>query len=402
MIDSEGRKQRDPWVRGPWLLLLALALAVALFRFDWRPTERLAELEAADNLKVSEVLTQASDGFARAERVRAFDFPEDHGPHPNFRSEWWYLTANVSSAGARQFGLQLTFFRFALSAEPPPNSNSAWTTRQVYMAHFALSDIENGTFHTAERFERGAVGLAGARAEPFRVWLHDWVMKSTGAETFPITLTAKNGDTAIDLRVGAGNKPVVLQGDRGLSQKSPEPGNASYYYSFTRLPIAGTVRVEGKDYRVSGLGWLDREWSTSALAADQAGWDWFAVQLDNGQDLMYYQLRRHDGGVDPLSAGAVVDAEGKKHALVAADVRLRTTGVWRSPAGGRYPSGWRLEVPSRHLDLSITPAIPDQEHRGALRYWEGAVAAEGVSGGDSVAGRGYVELTGYADAAPGK
>jgi predicted secreted hydrolase len=401
MIERGGGDQEGTWARGPWLLLIALALAVALFRGDWRPTARSPGADMAGSLKVSEVLSQGSAGFARAERVRAFEFPLDHGPHPDFRSEWWYLTANVSSADARRFGLQLTFFRFAVSAEPPPKSSSAWTTRQVYMAHFGLSDINSGRFHSAERFERGAVGLAGARAVPFRVWLHDWAMESTGTDTFPLRLAAKDGAAEIDLLVDAGEKAVVLQGDRGLSQKSAEPGNASYYYSFTRLPIAGTVRVEGEAYRVTGLAWLDREWSTSALAADQAGWDWFALQLDDGQDLMYYQLRRHDGGADPKSAGVMVDAAGRRSPLGASDVRLGATGVWRSPEGGRYPSGWRLQVPSRHLDLRITPAIADQEHRGALRYWEGAVAVEGQSGDRSVRGRGYVELTGYADAAPG-
>jgi len=401
MSGSGEKNQRDRRARGSGLSL-ALLLGVAVFGGDWAATEPSNDPRTAGTLKLSDVLSQDTAGFARAMHVRAFDFPKDHGPHPDFRSEWWYLTANVASAGARRFGLQLTFFRFALSSGPPPKSTSAWSTRQVYMAHFALSDIKSGTFYSAERFERGAVGLAGARAAPFRVWLHDWTMGSTAADTFPIRLMAENGDNAIDLIVNAGNKPMVLQGDRGLSRKSAEPGNASYYYSFTRLPIAGTVRVDGRDHQVSGLGWLDREWSTSALAADQVGWDWFGLQLDDGQELMYYQLRRDDGGADPLSAGVVVDAGGDTRTLGASDVRLRVTGVWRSPAGGSYPSGWRLEVPGQGLDLTLTPAIADQEHRGALRYWEGAVAVEGTSGAGAVGGRGYVELTGYADATPGK
>lgn len=401
MSDSAGNKAKGRWAPGLWLLLVAAVLGVAVFGGVWRTPEAPVESEAPGSVKLADVLSQDTAGFARAERIRAFDFPKDHGPHPDFRSEWWYLTANVASAGGRRFGFQLTFFRFALSPDAPPKGTSAWSTRQVYMAHFALSDIETGKFHPAERFDRGAVGLAGARAAPFRVWVHDWAMESTGADTFPIRLTAKNGGNAIDLLVTAG-KPVVLQGDRGLSQKSAEPGNASYYYSFTRLPVAGTVRVDGIDHQVSGLAWLDREWSTSALAADQIGWDWFALQLDDGRDLMYYQLRREEGGADPLSAGVLVDVGGNTQRLAAADVGVRTTGEWRSPAGGIYPSGWRLEVPGHGLDLKLTPAIADQELRGALRYWEGAVEVEGTSGAGPVGGRGYAELTGYADTTPGK
>jgi predicted secreted hydrolase len=401
MSVSGGRNEKHPWAPGPWLLLLAVVLGVIVFRAEWRAPEAPVDAEAPGSIKLADVLSQDSTGFARAERVRAFDFPEDHGPHPDFRSEWWYLTANVASAGGRRFGLQLTFFRFALSSDPAPKGVSAWSTRQVYMAHFALSDIQNGRFYSAERLERGAVGLAGAQTSPLRVWLHDWAMESVGKDIFPMQLRATDGANAVELLAAAG-KPLVLQGDRGLSQKSAEPGNASYYYSFTRLPIAGTVRVDGIDHPVSGLAWLDREWSTSALAADQVGWDWFALQLDDGRDVMYYQLRREDGGADPLSAGVVVDVGGTTEILAVSDVRLETLGLWQSPAGGDYPSGWRLQLPGHGLDLKLLPAIADQEHRGALRYWEGAVEVEGTSGAGAVGGRGYVELTGYADRSPGK
>ncbi len=401
MTGSREKNEKDRWALAPWLLLIALVIGLVFFRGDWRAQNVPDEAEASPTFKLTDILSPDSSGFARAERIRPFDFPQDHGPHLDFRSEWWYVTANVSSAGGRRFGLQLTFFRFALSPEATRKSTSAWFTRQIYMVHFALSDIENGEFHTDERFERGAVGLAGAQATPFRVWVHDWAMESTGANTFPIRLSANSGAAAIDLLVSEG-KPLVLQGDRGLSQKSAEPGNASYYYSFTRLPISGTVQVDGIDQRVSGFAWLDREWSTSALAANQVGWDWFAVQLDDGRDLMYYQLRREEGGVDPFSAGVLVDVLGIAQTLAASDVRISVVDLWRSPAGGIYPSGWRLEVPGQGLDLQLTPAIADQEHRGSFRYWEGAVEVKGTSGPGAVGGRGYVELTGYADTASEK
>jgi predicted secreted hydrolase len=210
-------------------------------------------------------------------------------------------------------------------------------------------------------------------------------------------LRATQDAVAIDLTL-EGGKPVVAQGDRGLSQKSAEPGNASYYYSLTRMPTRGTVRVGGESFEVSGLSWMDREWSTSALAQNIAGWDWFALQLADGRDVMYYQLRETSGGAAPFSSGAIIGADGSTRRFGREDVRIDVLGTWQSGrSGGLYPSGWRFQIPSAALDLQITPYIQDQELPLATIYWEGASKIGGTTDGRPASGSGYVELTGYAE-----
>ncbi len=304
----------------------------------------------------------------------------------------------------RRFGYQLTFFRQALASEMPERG-SAWATRQLYLAHFALSDAGDGEFHAFERLSRGAAGLAGAEDKPFRVWLEDWSVASsrlppsggtTGEQAFPVRLRAREGDLALDL-ILENQKPPVFHGDRGLSRKGSTPGNASYYYSLTRLAARGRVTVGGREIPVTGSSWLDREWSTSVLGKGQVGWDWFGVQLDDGRELMVFQLRLEGGGVDPASHGTLVAAGGSTRALEVADYRIEVTGTWRSPRGATYPAGWRLEVPSASLVLELQPLLADQELDVSFRYWEGAVTARGTAGGKTLGGRGYVELVGYGD-----
>src|SRR3984893_14403040 len=250
-------------------------------------------------------------GFARALAPRAFSFPGDLGPHPDFRTEWWYYTGNLESAAGRHFGFQLTFFRTALA--PPAQGDaapgSAWSTRQLYLAHFAVTDTAGRRFHAWSHLERAALGLAGARAHPFRVWLDDCSAESDAPDGLPVRLRAAEGSVAIDLTL-ASDRPVVLQGDRGLSRKGPEPGNASYYYSRTRMTARGTVRAGAEAVPVAGLAWMDREWSTSALGPDLVGWDWIALQLDDGRDVMVYRPRPRGGGADPHSAGTLIAADG--------------------------------------------------------------------------------------------
>ena len=335
-------------------------------------------------------------GFARADGPRPFSFPDDHGPHPGFRTEWWYYTGNLQAAGGRHLGFQLTFFRTALAAAPARRA-SAWGTSEVYLAHFAVTDTRGGRFRAWSRTGRAALGLAGATARPFRVWIDDWAVESEGPEALPMRLRAGEPEAAIDL-VLTSAKPVVLQGERGLSRKGPEPGNASFYYSLTRMPARGTVRIGGETLAVEGLAWMDREWSTSALGRDLVGWDWFALQLDDGRDLMLYRLRRRDGSADPWSGGTLVDAAGGARPLVRDDVQVDALGAWTSPRSGvRYPAGWRLTVPAADLALDLAPRLNDQELSVGMRYWEGAVAVRGTAAGRPVAGNGYVELVGYGE-----
>lgn len=338
-----------------------------------------------------------SAGYQRAYQPRPFVFPADHGPHPEFRNEWWYVTGNLTDASGREFGYQLTLFRIAL-APIAPIVDSAWCTNQVYMGHFALTDVAGKQHHGFERFSRGAVGLAGAQAAPLRVWLEDWELASLGPETFPLRARAHQDDVAIDLMLDT-TKPLVLQGEQGLSQKSAEPGNASYYYSLTRLPTRGTINLNKQAFTVSGASWLDREWSTHALGPEQSGWDWFALQLDDKREVMFYRLRRKDGSVDSFSKGALVAADGSVRVLRWNEVDLQPLGAWTSPrTGDRYPAGWRLRVPTEKLDLTVTPKIADQEMRLMVRYWEGAVAVGGYAGNQAVAGQGYLEMTRYKSA----
>ena len=386
----------------PIALVLTLALgaaAVALVLLRGGNTAAPGGIQAS--VAVTEALAGDDAGFARALAPRALSFPADHGPHPEFRTEWWYYTGNLETDGGRHFGFQLTFFRTALA--PPAaegggdRRDSAWATRQLFLAHFALTDTAGGRFHAASRLARQALGLAGAHTRPFRVWVEDWSAQGEGPNGLPMRLRAAEGDIAIDLRVSA-DKPPVRQGDRGLSRKGPEPGNASFYYSFTRMAARGTVRLHGEAFPVAGRAWMDREWSTSALGPDLAGWDWFALQLDDARELMFYVLRRRDGTADALSAGILVGADGGTRSLGVTDVAVETLQHWTSPRSGvRYPARWQLSVPSADLRLELTPRLPDQELIVGTRYWEGAVAVRGSVAGRPVTGQGYVELVGYGE-----
>lgn len=341
-------------------------------------------------------------GFARAVAPPQLRFPADHGAHPEFRTEWWYVTGNVDADDGRRFGVQLVFFRQALAAAVPPRTASM-AARDVVLAHAALTDVDGQRYFAEERFGRLAGGMAelrGGDGVPFAVVCADWSMVAdlAGDGFLPLQLRAQGRGFAFDLQLSPG-KPLVLQGDRGLSRKSEAPGNASIYYSMTRLPLVGTVRVGGTAVRVRGLGWLDREWSTSALGADQVGWDWFSLQLDNGEDLMWYRLRRADGSADPWSRGSLVTNDGTLVPLAPDAVVTVPEGEWTAADGAaRYPARWRLVGTEPAFDLTIEPLLANQELQLLVRYWEGAVAVKGTRDGKSVNGRGYLEMTGYGQA----
>lgn len=346
---------------------------------------------AAGAIRVDQRMGAAPDpGFARALEVRPFDFPGDHGAHPDYATEWWYFTGNLRDAGGRRFGYQLTLFRVGLRpGEPIPDSR--WRARQLYMGHLAVSDIGSATHYREERFSRAAAGLAGAAADPLQVWLGPWSIRGADHGLFPLHLSARTEAIALDLSIGPGSKPLVAQGEDGLSRKSAAPGNASYYYSFTRLPTGGELRVGDRRYQVTGDSWFDREWSSSALGSDQAGWDWFALHLDDGRDLMFYRMRGKDGRAQRFSGGVLVDSDGSVHNLRLDDVELGPTRTWQAADGVAYPVAWRLRVPGSGLDLVVEAAFDDQEMDVSVRYWEGAVLVSG-----SHSGVGYLELSGYA------
>jgi predicted secreted hydrolase len=366
------------------LVLLAVLLALAA----------VGALAAAP--PAAAVLPLPAAGFAQAVSPRTFAFPADHGPHAQFRQEWWYVTGNLNGADGARFGFELTFFRFALAppAEARAATLSAWRTRTIYLAHFAVTDVERAQFHATQKLARAALGLSGATAQPFAVWIEDWSLTG-GAEALPWHLHAQQPGYALDLELTAQGAPV-LNGIAGLSRKSADPDSSSYYYSVPRLAVQGQLQRDGRTLAVHGSAWLDREWGSGALSAAESGWDWFALQLDDGATLMFYVLRHRDGSRDAYSAGTWVAADGSTRALTAAAVQIDTQAFWRSRHGERYPAAWRLRVPSLALELQVRPVLADQELDTTPRYWEGAVDAVGTRAGQPLRARGYVELVGYA------
>jgi predicted secreted hydrolase/threonine/homoserine/homoserine lactone efflux protein len=365
----------------------------------------------AENQPQSQLLApapaSASAGFSRADAPRQFQFPQDHGPHEDFQTEWWYFTGTLQNDAGQKFGFQLTFFRRALlpSGSAAPRS-SDWAASQVYLAHFALTDAGRNEHLASERFSRGAAGLAGAHSPPFRVWLEDWQAVQTAPGVFHLNASSgeAGSDTgiAVDLELTQEKEPV-LQGEAGLSRKGPQPGQASYYYSLTGLRTAGTLRSAGITHTVQGSAWMDHEFSTSALGPDQVGWDWFSIQMEDGSQLMLFELRQTDGSIDPFSSGTLVLPDGKTIPLKAGEFSVTVLDRWTSPhTGAIYPAGWQIEIPSRQLSLKIQPLIADQEMVLSYAYWEGAVQVQARSRGSESSGSGYVELTGYAGSMRGQ
>jgi predicted secreted hydrolase len=371
--------------------LIALLVGIPLFLAQREETQVQARLVAL----AAGAPDGGSAGYLRAEGPLPLEFPADHGPHLDYQTEWWYYTGNLTAEGGQHFGYQLTFFRRALA--PPPlraDREPAWATDQVYMAHFALTDVAARRYQAFERFARGAAGLAGAQADPYHVWLEDWRVEAV--EPGVTRMYAAQDGLALDLLL-VDRKGPILQGDRGYSQKGPQTGNASYYYSLTRLETSGTVQVAGESYPVSGLSWMDHEWSTSGLAADQVGWDWFSIQMDDGSELMVFQLRKEDGSIDPFSSGTYVAPDGSTRHLDREDFEIVVEDTWRSPdTGATYPARWRVAVPAVELTLEVEPHLAAQELTVSYAYWEGAVQIEGERASRAVRGNGYVEMTGYA------
>lgn len=340
--------------------------------------------------------------FRRADGPRNFEFPADHGPHNDFQTEWWYYTGNLVSKDGRQFGYQLTFFRRALLPEGERiERSSEWGVEQVYMAHFTLTDVQENEFYYWERLTRGEAALSGSSGMPwFEVWLYDWQVKQIAENVYE--LHAAQEGIALSLLLEDIKGPV-LQGEDGYSAKGPQTGNASYYYSQTRLLASGSIIIADESIPVSGTSWMDHEFSTSALSEGQVGWDWFSIQLDGDREIMVYTIRREDGTVDPYSTGALIAQDGTTKRLEADDFDIEVNERWISPqTGTTYPAGWMIRIPAEEIFLSAAPLISDQELSVSFVYWEGAVEVTGSWGGEPVSGKGYVELTGYAESMAGQ
>jgi predicted secreted hydrolase len=333
-----------------------------------------------------------------------YQFPRDYFNHPEFRTEWWYYTGNLRSADGRRFGYELTFFRHAATREPAKN---VWDIGDVWMAHFALTDVQGAKFHHAERLNRTGPGLAGVDAGRGRVWngnwFVDWQLDSNTPAAFRSKhLVAMAPGFAVDLTMTS-EKPAVTHGLNGVSQKSAGAGRASHYVSLTRLKTRGTLRVNGQDFAVEGQSWMDHEFFSHSLESNQSGWDWFSLQLDDGTELMLYRLRRKDGTVEPYSSGTYIERDGKTRHLRLSDFQLKPGRTWSSAeTKASYPVEWTVDVPPLGIHLSLTTPLAGQELVGKSRtspvYWEGAVDVAGTRNGTALKGRGYLEMAGYAGA----
>ncbi len=334
-------------------------------------------------------------GFENANRAYAFSFPRDHAAHFGYQSEWWYYTGHITAADGRRFGYELTFFRIGLRpGDPKPKpGRSKWRGNQVYAAHFALTDERGREFVHFERAAREALGAGSSSAKVLEVHVGDWALSGTQ----PFRMQAAAGGDGIAFAQFA-EKPPAIHGHDGISLKAGCATCASHYYSMTRLRTVGTVTAGGKALRVAGISWMDHEFGSAELQSNQAGWDWFSIQLNDRRELMLYRLRQKDGSVTPQSSGSLVDPRGRVTYLPLSEFSADGTGSWKSPhTGARYPSGWRVHVPSANVDVLLQPVLDDQEifNPGGISYWEGAVDVLDPATRRPV-GVGYVELTGYA------
>lgn len=320
---------------------------------------------------------QDPEGFTLPAPGRGFDFPADHGPHPGFRIEWWYLTANLTGPDGRPYGAQWTLFRNALA----PEGGTGWATPEVWMGHAGLT-TETAHF-AAERFARGGIGTAGVTPEPFEAFIDDWTM--AGPTLADITVSASGEGFGYRLQARA-TGPFVAQGENGYSVKSPE-GQASHYYSQPFYEVTGTLKLPEGEVAVTGTAWLDREWSSQPLSATQTGWDWFALDLPGGERLMAYRLR-HAGG-DDYTVGTHIAADGTPDPLEPGEV-MATPMATTDVGGGDVPTTWRLELPARGIDLTVEAINPYAWMDTSVAYWEGPVRFSG-----SHSGVGYLEMTGY-------
>jgi predicted secreted hydrolase len=326
-----------------------------------------------------------------------FVFPRDHRVHRDFKTEWWYYNGHLRDGQGHSYGYQLTFFRVGLLPGAKLSKGSRWRVREVFMAHLAVTDVADKRFLFQEKVDRGNLGLAGADDDRYHVWVGPWQVTGVGKTH---QLTAGDSDLAIHFTVTPTRAPII-HGHDGISQKGSAPGQASHYYSLTRLDTRGELFYKGKKIPVTGTSWMDHEFGSNQLQADQVGWDWFSLQLNDGTDLMIYQLRLKDGGVDPHSSGTLVRSPSGATHLPLSTFKVRILGFWKSPrSGAQYPGKWEIEIPQEEIKLELIPWLPDQElmtpRSTRVTYWEGAVSVRGTHKGRPVTGDGYAELTGYA------
>ncbi len=321
-----------------------------------------------------------------------YEFPRDHFSHPDFKTEWWYFTGNLTSRDGREFGYQLTFFRQGIKRGG--DDHTRFSVNDIKLAHFAVTDLSHRKFYFAQKVSRGAFGEAGFSNGNRIAWIDDWTLDLSEDGKFVIKATDR--DFALYLQLVARKAPV-LHGENGVSQKSEGEGRASHYYSFTRLEAEGTITLGGSPIAVKGWSWFDQEWATNQLTENQTGWDWLSLQFDDNTELMLFQIRLKDGGRDPFSHGTWIDTEGNVTPVKNADFELVPGRTWRSRStGGKYPVSWTLRIPKLALEVDVTAALDAQELvLNPIAYWEGSVRAKGKRNSRAATAHGYLEMTGY-------
>lgn len=341
----------------------------------------------------------AESNYEKVTDRKDFVFPDDHGAHPEYLTEWWYYTGNLFTEDGRHFGYQLTFFRRAIADQFVDTSTSNWASNQIYLAHFAVTDIASNQHHVYDQISRGSAGLAGTSVDPlFSIWLKDWEIVQLSNNVFQ--MNAGLDDVEINL-ILTDIKGIIFHGDEGLSQKGSEIGNASYYFSQTRMETTGMIRIFDEEFDVNGFSWMDHEFGTSTLGSDQIGWDWFSIQLDNQTEIMLFQIRQEDGSISDFSSGTIILKDGNTENLDVNDFEIEVLDTWQNSDQITYPNKWEINIEHKNLKMKITPVMNDQEMNLFFRYWEGAVRINGTLDGEEITGFGYIELTGYAQSMQG-
>ncbi len=343
---------------------------------------------------LGEWMRDADPRFLRARADTSFVTADGFDPQWQYRIGWWYLTGRVQTPEGRDFGVQLTFFRLA---QAPGLDLTPWSSTQSALAHFAVSDPQAETFHAAERLARLDGQSAAYRGQPLDLRVDDWRLQqlapAQGQRAPALHWTSNSEHAAVDLQIQP-TRDCIRQGRDGFSAKTVDGSQASYYLSCPFLQASGRLRSGDTEHQVQGTLWLDREWSSSALGDHQAGWDWFALHLDDGSALMLYRMRRHDGSADPASAGSWQSADGQLQMLQSTDFEARPGAPTRLADGSQWLLDWQLVVPKLGIDLQVRPRLADQRHRGRFRYWEGLMQVEGRRGDVAIRGHGYLEIAG--------
>ena len=343
-------------------------------------------------------LNLAAD-WKKAEPGWQYEFPRDHHVHREFKTEWWYFTGNLSDDDGHRFGYELTFFRQGIrpAAERDPNA-SRFIIDDLKFAHFAITDVARQRFRFEQKTSRGAFGEAGFDNGSRLAWIDQWTLTWNPDDSFDVAAEGRPGTIRLHLRP---MKKPVIHGENGISLKAAGQGHASHYYSISRLETAGALRLDGKARRIRGESWFDHEWSTTQLGPEQIGWNWLSVQFADGSELMLYQMRLKNGGIDPVSNGTLIAADGTTNFLTSNAFLMTPGRRWKSKTtDASYPVEWQVEIPEQKLSFTVKPVFDDQELAlKQLTYWEGAIEVAGERAGTALTGRGYLELTGYASGA---